>query len=123
MSEQSKILAEMQQLVMNILKNGSASVAEGDRLDELEELMLNQKCYKKIEHEEHSYLGEEIGGLFFDDLYMEAIDKMFEYEIVPEEFFEFAEYHYEDEDLIEMFTNSFIADVNKVYQSKQETSQ
>ena len=123
MSEQSKILEEMHQLVMNILKTGLASEEEGDRLDELEELMLKQKCYKEIDHAEYAYQGEEIGALFFANSYTRAIDKMYECEITPEDFFGFAEYHYEDEPLVEMFTESFIADATKVYQSKSEANQ
>jgi hypothetical protein len=118
MSEQAKILAEMQEIIMNILKNGSASVEEGNRIDELEALLHQQKCYKEIDHKEYSYQGEEIAGLFFGDHYMEAIDKMCEYEITPDDFFGFIEYHDEDEEFSEMFTDLFIADVSKVYQSK-----
>ena len=118
MSEQSKILAEMQEIIMNILKNGTASVEQGNRMDELEALMYQQKCYKEIDHEDYDYLGEEIAGLFATDHYMEAIDKMCECEITPEDFFGFIEYHDEDEEFTEMFTDDFIADVTKVYQSK-----
>lgn len=123
MSEQSKILEEMHELVMNILKTGVASEAEGDRLDELEELMLEQKCYQESASGKYPYLGEEIGALFFSNSNTEAIDKMYKYEITPEDFFGFAEYHYEDEPLVEMFTGPFIADVSKVYQSKLEASE
>ena len=118
MSEQAKILAEMQEIIMTILKNGSASVEEGNRIDELEALLHKQKCYKEIDHVEHDYQGEEIAGLFFSDSYTEAIDKMCEYEITPDDFFGFIEYHDEDEDFTEMFTDVFIADVTKAYQSK-----
>jgi len=118
MSEQAKILAEMQEIIMTILKNGSASAAEGNRIDELEALLHEQKCYKEIDHAEHEYQGEEIAGLFFTDQYMEAIDKMCECEITPEDFFGFIEYHDEDEEFTEMFTELFIADATKAYQSK-----
>jgi len=118
MSEQAKILAEMQEIIMNILKNGSASVEEGNRIDELEALLHQQKCYKEIDHKEYSYLGEEIAGLFSTDHYMEAIDKMCECEITPDEFFGFIGYHDEEEEFAEIFTDPFIADVSKVYQSK-----
>ena len=118
MSEQAKILAEMQEIIMNILKNGSASVEEGNRIDELEALMLKQKCYKESDHAEHDYQGEEIASLFFSDSYTEAIDKMCECEITPDDFFGFIEYHDEDEEFTEMFTDAFIADVTKAYQSK-----
>lgn len=118
MSEQAKILAEMQEIVMTILKNGSASEAEGNRIDELEELMHEQKCYKEIDHQEYAYQGEEIAGLLFGDHYMEAINKMCEYEITPDDFFGFIEYHDEEEEYADMITNVFIAQVNKDYQSK-----
>lgn len=117
MSEQAKILAEMQEIIMAILKNGSASVAEGQRIDELEALLHEQKCYKEIDHEEYEYQGEEIAGLFLNDRYMEAIDKMCACQITPEDFFGFIKYHDEDEEFTEMFTDIFIADVTKAYQS------
>jgi hypothetical protein len=122
MSEQSKILAEMQQLVMNILKTGSATVEDGQRLDELEELMLKQKCYKETENSDYSYIGEEIASLFFINSYNEAVNKMYENGITPEDFFGFAQYHYEDEPSVDMFTNSFMADVVKAYEEKSEAS-
>jgi hypothetical protein len=118
MSEQAKILAEMQEIIMTILKNGTASEAQGNRITELEDLLHQQKCYKEIDHAEYDYQGEEIAGLFFSDHYMEAIEKMCECEITPEDFFGFIEYHDEDEEFTEMFTDEFIADVTKVYQSK-----
>ena len=118
MSEQAKLLAEMQEIIMSILKSGSASMAEGDRIDELEALLHQQKCYREIDHKEYSYQGEEIAGLFFGDHYMEAIDKMCEHEITPEDFFGFIEYHDEEEEFTEMFTDVFMAKVNKDYQSK-----
>ncbi|MGB5506332.1 MAG: hypothetical protein WBM70_06580 [Sulfurovum sp.] len=118
MSEQAKILAEMQEIIMTILKNGSASAAEGDRIDELEAMLHQQKCYQEIDHAEHEYQGEEIASLFFNDHTMEAIDKMCECEITPDDFFGFIEYHDEDEEFTEMFTDAFIADVTKVYHSK-----
>ena len=118
MSEQAKILAEMQEIVMTILKNGSASEAEGDRIDELEELMHEQKCYKEIEHTEYAYQGEEIAGLLFGDHYMKGIEKLCEYEITPDDFFGFIEYHDEEEEYADMITNVFIAKVNTDYRSK-----
>ena len=118
MSEQATILAEMQEIIMGILKTGSVTEVEGARIDELEALMLKQKCYKEIDHSEYDYLGEEIASLFFNNQYIEAINKMHECEITPADFFGFAEYHYEDEETTEMFTNLFISDANKAYQSK-----
>ena len=118
MSEQAKILAELQEIIMSILSSGSASEAEAKRIDELEALLYQQKCYKEIDHEEYDYQGEEIAGLLAADHTMKAIDKMFECEIAPDDFFGFIAYHDEEEEFIEIFTNAFIAEVNKVYQSK-----
>jgi len=118
MSEQAKILAEMQEIIMSILNSGSASAEEGDRIDELEALLHQQKCYKEIDHKEYSYQGEEIADLFFTDHTMEAIDKMCECEITPDDFFGFIEYHDEEEEYTDMWTNVFISEVNKLYESK-----
>ena len=118
MSEQAQILAEMQEIIMEIIKSGSASEAQGHRIDELEALLHQQKCYKEIDHEEYSYQGEEIAGLFSNDHYMEAIDKMCECEITPEDFFGFIEYHDEDEEFSDLFTDEFIDNVNRDYQTK-----
>ena len=118
MSEQAKILAQMQELIMDILKSGAATPEQGNRLDALEEQMLQQKCYEPAENREFSYLGEEIANLFFNEMFAEAVEKMFVSKISPEDFFAFAEYHYEDEEDTEMFTDSFIADVAKSYSLK-----
>lgn len=120
MSEQTEILTQMQQLVMQILKTGTATEEQGALLDELEEKMLEQKCYEETEHSEHSYKGEEIAGLFFDKKFSEAVDKMHEYAITPEDFFGFVNYHYEDEPMIDMFTASFVADVEEAFRSKSK---
>ena len=122
MSEQSKILAELQTLIMSILASGSASPEQGARIDELEALMLQQKCYQKIDHDEYTYLGEEIAGLFAGDHYMEAIEKMCTSGITPEDFFGFIEYHDEEEEYIDLFTDTFIQEAIKVYQSKCQQS-
>jgi hypothetical protein len=122
MSEQARILAEINAIIMNILKTGSASVEEADKIDELEALLYQQKCFKELENSGHANQGEEIATLFFNDQYTEAINKMCECEITPEDFFAFADYYYddehEDEELAEMFTNAFVAEVNKDYQLK-----
>lgn len=118
MSEQAKILAEMQEIIMEILKSGSASEAQGDRIDELEALLHQQKCYKEIDHEAYDYQGEEIAGLFMNDHYMEAIDKMCTCEITPEDFFGFIEYHDEEEEFSDIFTDAFIDQVNQDYIKK-----
>lgn len=118
MSEQAKILEEMQQLVMQILKTGTATEEEGDRLDELEEQMLKQKCYRPTQSQNSANQGEEIAELFFNNDTTGAIDKMLEYEITPEDFFGFAAYHFEDEPRVGIFTESFMADVEKLYKAK-----
>ncbi len=122
MSEQAIILAELQEIVMTILKNGSASEAEGNRIDELEELMHEQKCYKEIDHTEYTYQGEEIAGLLFGNHYMQGIEKLCECEITPDDFFGFIEYHDEEEEYADMITNVFVAKVNEDYQSKCQTA-
>ena len=122
MSEQAKILAELQEIIMRILKSGSASAEQGHRIDELEALLHQQKCYKEIDHKEYSYQGEEIAGLFFGNHHMEAIDKMCECAITPDDFFGFIEYHDEEEEFTEMFTDVFIAEVNKDYRSKCQST-
>lgn len=122
MSEQAKIIAEIQEMVMSILKTGTVSEAEGNKIDELEALLHQQKCFKEIDNSEHANLGEEIATLFFKGKKTEAIEKLIENKITPDDFFDFVEYHYdedhEDELLAEMFTDTFIADVNKTYQLK-----
>lgn len=119
MSEQARILSEINKIIMNILKTGSASVEEADTIDELEALLHQQNCFKEIEHSEHANQGEEIATLFFNNHYEEAINKMCECEITPSDFFAFTDYYYddehEDEDLVEMFTNVFISGVNEAY--------
>lgn len=125
MSEQTKILTEIHQMVMTILKNGTATVEEADKIDELEALLHQQKCFKEIDNTEYTCQGEEISSLFFNNNFQEAIDKMCECEITPEDFFGFAQYHYdedhEDEELTQMFTNVFMADVSKAHQLKCES--
>ena len=118
MSEQAKILAELQEIIMRVISSGSASETEGARIDALEALLHEQKCYKEIDHNDYTYQGEEIAGLFFTNHTMEAIDKMCECKITPEDFFGFIEYHDEEEEFVGMFTNAFIAEVDKVYRSK-----
>jgi len=122
MSEQTKILTEIHEMVMTILQNGTATEAEADKIDELEALLHQQKCFKEIGHSEYANQGEEIAKLFFADKYTQAIDKMCECEITPEDFFGFAQYHYddehEDEQLAEMFAGAFITGVINDYASK-----
>ncbi|MEA1879923.1 MAG: hypothetical protein U9N11_04710 [Campylobacterota bacterium] len=118
MSEQSQILVELQEIIMNILSNGAATAEEGARIDALEALLQEQKCYKEIDHDEHEYQGEEIAGLFASNRYNEAVEKMIACEISPEDFFGFIEYHDEDEEFVNVFTSEFIASVNHAYEEK-----
>lgn len=122
MSDQARILAEINAIIMNILKTGSASVEEADKIDELEALLHQQKCFKELENSEYVNQGEEIATLFFKDQYAEAINKMCEREITPEDFFAFVDYYYddehEDEELTEMFTGVFVKGVNEAYAVK-----
>ena len=122
MSEQAKIIAELNELVMRILKSGSPTLKDGQELDRLEELLYEEKCYENIDHEEYAFQGEVVASIFFTEDKSKAIDKMIECRITPDDFFGFIEYHYDedhsDEHLIGMFTDVFIADVNHIYQSK-----
>jgi hypothetical protein len=122
MSEQTKIIAQMHEIIMKVLKSGSASVEEGNRLDELEEMLLKQKCFLEVNHPEHSCKGEEIANLFFNGDSEQAVNKMCEYEITPEDFFGFAEYHYEEEDETEMFTETFMLNAKKLYDEQCESN-
>lgn len=119
MSEQTKILAEIGQIVMNVFKTGSVTMEESERMQELETLLHKQRAFKEVNHPDNTCQGEVIASLFFNDHYNEAIDKLYEYKITPEDFFGFVEYHYdddhEDEELTEMFTNEFIENVTNDY--------
>lgn len=121
MSEQAKILEKMQELIMGILKSGSASVEQGNQLDALEATLHKQRCFKKSSNSKHDIQGEEIADLFFSDSYNEGIEKLYEYKITASDFFGFVEYHYdedEEEEILEKFSDSFIAKVNKDYDIK-----
>ncbi len=119
MSEQAKILAEIGQIVMNVFKTGSVTMEESVRMQELETLLHKQRAFKEVDHPDNTCQGEVIASLFFNDQYPDAIDKLYEYKITPEDFFGFVEYHYdddhEDEHLTEMFTDTFIDNVTKDY--------
>lgn len=114
MSEQSQILAQMQEIIMKILKSGEATPEEGARLDALEAKLHEQKCFQESENEAYECKGEEIAYLFFANKYDAALEKMCAYNVTPEDFFGFAEYHFEDEEETDMFTQDF---VNRVVQS------
>ena len=118
MSEQAKILEELHEIIMQILGSGSASEEQGKRIDELEALLHQQKCYQEIDHPEHDYLGEEIAALFNKEQYMEAIDKLCQSGITPDDFFGFITYHDEEEEFTDMFTDAFIQRVKSDYSSR-----
>ena len=125
MTEQAKILAEMQKLVMDILKKGDATEEEGNRLHELEDLMLTQKCYKSIDNKDYQCIGEEIASLFFNDDYNNALDKMLEFQITPEDLFGFIEYHYDEDEedeekILNLFTASTKEDINNKFLLKNK---
>lgn len=119
MSEQSKIIEELHALIMVILKNGSATTEEGQAIDDLEDLLYQQKCYIEIKGSPHSCQGEEIASLFFNNSFTEAINKMCTYQITPEDFFGFTDYHYDEDEeegeQVTMFTDSFISKATQAY--------
>ncbi|MDF1880126.1 hypothetical protein JHD50_02215 [Sulfurimonas sp. MAG313] len=124
MSEQAKLLEEMQSIIMVILKSGSATQEQGDEIDRLEALLHKQKCFIEITHDKYTYQGEEIAGLFFTDKKSKAIDKMLEYEISLEDFFGFVSYHYDeddDEELLKIFTDAFNTEVAEAYHLKSQS--
>ena len=122
MSRQAKILADIQELVMKILKNGSVSEEEGIAITTLEDELFKENSFKPSESKHGSLQGEEVATLFFNNNVTDAVDKLIEYEITAEDFFGFIGYHYDeehpDEGLIVMFTPDFIADI----QAKLQTS-
>ena len=121
MSEQAKILSQLQMLIMEILKTGSASVEQGERLDALEAQLETQQCFKSIEGSKYASMGDEIAHLFFMDSDSQAVAKLHEYQITPEDFFGFAEYYYdegEEEALVEeRFTDAFKTKVLQAYRA------
>jgi hypothetical protein len=119
LSEQAKILEEMQQIIMKILKTGEATPQEGDRMDALEDLLHEQKCFQATTNANASYIGEEIANLFYANNISAAVKMMQEQEIEPEDFFGFAEYHFEEEEDTEMFDAKFVAEVKKLYNAER----
>lgn len=120
-SEQARILSEINKIIMSILKTGQASVEEADTIDELEALLHQQPCFRESQSDSYANQGEEIASLFFNNNSTEAINKMCEYTVTPEDFFAFVDYHYddehEDEELTQMFTKTFATEVEKAYQA------
>ena len=122
MSEQAKILENMYEVIMDILKKGTPSIADSHKIEELEVLLFEQNCFKKSKDEKYDSQGEEIASLFFSSKNAQAVEKMYAYEITPEDFFGFVEYHYDedhpDEEVTHIFTEAFIKDVTTSFQSK-----
>jgi len=123
MSEQAKILEELQALIMEILKTGSASVEQGKQLDSLEVSLFKQRCFKPSSNTTYENQGEEIAYLFLGDSYEKAIDKLYEYKINSHDFFGFVNYHFDedeedDREILDIFTDTFIDKVNKDYALK-----
>lgn len=121
MSEQAKILAQLQDLIMAIMKTGTATAEQGSKIDALEAQLQKQKCYRESKHPEYAYQGEEIAGLLSQGKQEEAIDKMYTWKITADDFFGFIGYHDEDEEYVDIFTDAFITDVSKAYKLKCES--
>lgn len=119
MSEQSLVIKEMQELIMGIIKSGTTTIEDANKMDKLETQLYKQRCFKKTKDTNCENQGEEIANFFFNDTFTQGIDKMYEYKITPLDFFGFVEYHYsddhDDEDLVEMFTGAFVTRVNEAY--------
>ncbi|RUM64859.1 MAG: hypothetical protein DSZ04_01385 [Sulfurimonas sp.] len=122
MSEQTKLIAGIEELVMKILKNGSVTEEDGLEINTLEDELFKQNSFKSSQDKHGSLQGEEIATLFFHNQTQDAITMLIKYEITPEDFFGFIGYHYDeehpDEGLIGMFTSAFIANVNEMHIEK-----
>ena len=123
MSEQAKILEELQGLIMDILKTGSASAEQGKKLDELESLLHKQRSFKPSSNPTYESQGEEIAYMFLADSYKEAIDKLYEYKINSNDFFGFVEYHFDEDEedekeIIDIFSDTFREKINRDYELK-----
>ncbi|SFV54735.1 hypothetical protein MNB_SM-4-1727 [hydrothermal vent metagenome] len=119
MSEQTKLIAGIQELVTKILQNGSVTEEEGLAINTLEDELFLQNSFKPSTGKQGSLQGEEVATFFFNKQKEDAIAKLIEYEITPEDFFGFVGYHYDeehpDEALIGMFTEAFVTDINENY--------
>ncbi|HFU77083.1 MAG TPA: hypothetical protein ENK68_01080 [Epsilonproteobacteria bacterium] len=124
MSEQAKILAQMQTLVMDILRTGSASEEDEKQLDTFEALLEEQICFQPTPEGKYQSIGDEIAHLFFAKSDDEALRKMQAHSIDIEDFFGFAEYFYDEgeaEELVEtIFTPNFKVQMAQRYQEMQK---
>lgn len=122
MSQQAKILTQMHQLVMGIIQSGTATPEQSEQMDELEELLEQQNCFKKVPNSKQANQGEVVASLFFNGEFDSAMDKMCEYKISPDDFFGFVQYHYddehEDEDKVGIFTSELMQKIYTQYQQK-----
>ncbi|MDQ7067063.1 MAG: hypothetical protein Q9M40_03120 [Sulfurimonas sp.] len=88
-------------------------------IDSLEEELFKENAFKASKQTAGSLQGEDVAKLFYQNDITQGIEKLIEYEITPEDFFGFVEYHYDeehpDEELIGMFTEGFIADIHENY--------
>ena len=118
MSEQSKILEKMQNLITEILKSGTASVEQGEKIDALEVQLFKQKSFKETPNEAEDIQGEVIANLLFNKAFKEAVDKLYDYKITPEDFFGFIGYHYDEDDNpeVELFTDEFCTQIGQAYE-------
>lgn len=122
MSVQTKLITGIEELVMKILKNGSVTEEEGVAINTLEDELFQQNSFKASTEKAGSLQGEEVATLLFNKKTDDAIDKLIEYEITPEDFFGFVGYHYDeehpDEALVGMFTEAFVSDINEKHIQK-----
>ncbi len=119
MSVQAQLLAQIQELVMKILKNGTVTEEEGLSINSLEDELFKQNSFKASTTKQGSLQGEEIATLFFNNSIDEGTEMLKTYEITPPDFFGFIDYHYDeehpDEAHIGMFTQSFITELDEKY--------
>lgn len=102
---------------MNILKTGGVNEEDAKKMDALEALLAQQPCFAPSQNSDYTYVGEEIASLFLDGEFENGVRELQRLEIDPEEFFSFAVYHYEEEEDIEMFDDTFILKVMDAYRA------
>jgi restriction endonuclease S subunit len=98
MSEQKKILNQLQELIMEILKTGIASEEQADKLDALEERLHQEACFQTVPE---GIIGEVITQHLLNGAFDEAIALLKRHNIDAEDYLDFIDYHYEEEEEIE----------------------
>jgi hypothetical protein len=98
MSEQKKILNQLQDLIMEILKTGIASEEQANKLDAIEEKLHQQHCFQTIEE---GMLGEVITNKLLTKDFDGAISLLRSEKVDVDDYFDFIDYHYEEEEEIE----------------------